>query len=88
MKKKNKQPKMDYASKMAKTVLQVMEISDKNKYKELIDKIKILIEKPHNDEIEKCKDIMDCLSNDKLFCDLACGIIGDALKDLPQFNIK
>lgn len=86
MKKKIKQPKMDYATKMTSTVLEVMRISDENQYNKLIEDVKILLKDPQYDEIYTGAYIMEYLAENKLFCNLACSIMGDTVKDLPQFK--
>lgn len=88
MKNKVKQPKMDYATKMTATVLEVMEISNKNEYNDLILEIRKLLSeaKSDKDEIDTGIKIMNLLVENMLFCSLACSIMGDTLKDLPQFK--
>ncbi len=86
MKKKLKQPKMDYATKMTATILEVMEISNKDEYNKLIEQIKILLKEPQYLEIDRGCDIMEYLADNQLFCRLACSILGDCMRDLPQFK--
>lgn len=86
MKKKIKQPKMDYATKMTATVLEVMEVADKTKYNQLVDNLKNLLKEPEYNEIDRGANIMEYLASNELFCKLTCSIMGDCLKDLPQFK--
>jgi hypothetical protein len=87
MKKKVKTPKLDYGQKTVSTVLEVMEIANKTKYDELLIELKKIVSNPnYKYEIDRGNDTFELLSDNELFCDIACSLMSDDIKELPIFK--